>query len=288
MKPLLRIAYWRTPFNVLAKAATLTFALFASGAQAQLSIYPPNPAVGSTIRIDGVSGCFGLPVEIAVAGLPQRPGGTVIKVFDEGWLDPPMMTCPSANKNHVVYGPVSAGSYRLEHYRRMTPPTPDQLLGAMTFTVAAASSSAQAPAVWFGNWWVPNESGWAVNLERDPTSGHIFMAWYTHEQEGGVIRPVWIVAPNLTQTQFLTNSNRLTGELYRAQGNRGLFLPGASPIPPAFTVAAQPVGTVTLEFTAADRMTLRYSVSLNGGMIGSSGPNALIVSGALLLQKFAY
>lgn len=287
MKTTFRIAQCRSQATTLARAATLTVALFASSAHAQLSVYPANPAVGSTIRIDGVSGCFGLPVEIAVQGLPHRPGGTVIKVFDEGWLDAPLMTCPPANKNHVVYGPVSAGSYRLEHYRRMTPPTPDQLLGAATFTVTVGSN-AQAPAAWFGNWSTPSESGWAVNLERDPASGHIFMAWYTHEQEGSVVRPVWIVAPNLTQAQFLSTSNRLTGELYRAQGNRGLLEVGDSPIPPAFTFAAQPVGTVTLEFTAVDRMTMRYSLSLSGGMIAPSGPNVLTLSGARLLQKFTY
>lgn len=282
-----------TLLNVLrrvmrASAAVMAFgALLAPCAQAQLTISPANPAAGSMIRIEGVSGCFGNPMEISVEGMPHRPGSAVIKVFDPGYFDPPLMTCPAANKNHVMYGPVSAGSYRLEHYRKWAPPTADQLLGVSTFTVTAGSNT-QAPAGWFGNWWAPTESGWAVNVERDPASGHIFMAWYTHEQEGSVIRPVWIVAPNLTQTPFLSTSNRLTGELYRAQGNRSLLLPVGSPVPPPFTIAAQPIGTVTLEFTAVDRMTLRYTMLLSGGRIAPSGPNLLLESGALLLQKFTY
>lgn len=288
MNTIFRIAQCRSQSTALARAAALTVALFAASAHAQLRVYPANPVAGSTIRIDGVSGCFGNPVEIAVEGSPQGAGGAVIKVLDPGYFDPPMMTCPPANKNHVVYGPVAAGSYRLEHYRLTVPPRPNQLLGTTTFTVPPSSSFAQAPAAWFGYWWAPHESGWAVNLERDPASGHIFMAWYTHEQEGTTVRPVWIVAPNLKQDQFLTTSNRLTGELYRAQGNRSLFIPGGSPISPAFTMVAQSVGTATLEFTAADRMTLRYTMSLSGGRIAPSATNDVVLSGSVLLQKFTY
>lgn len=258
-------------------------ALLAPCAQAQLTISPANPAAGSMIRIEGVSGCFGNRVDISVEGMPHPPGSAVIKVFDPIWLG--VLPCPPGNKNHVVYGPVSAGTYRLEHYLRLNPPTPDRLLSTSEFTVTDGNNT-RAPIAWFGNWWTPSQSGWAVNLERDPASGNIFMAWYTHEQQGSEVRPVWIVAPNLTQGQPV--GMQLTGEIYRAQGNRGLLIPGGSPIPPAFTIVAQPVGTVTLEFTAPDRMTLRYSMSLNGGSIAPSGPTSSMISGALLLQRFTY
>lgn len=286
MVTFLNIARRVTRFNE--SAIVLVFGLLlAPCAQAQLRISPVNPAWGSMIRIEGISGCFGAPVEISVQGYSGNPGGAVIKVFDPGWLDTPLMPCPPGIKNYVEYGPVSMGTYRVEHYRRITSAPPDRLLGTLFFTVTGGNNLG-VPTAWNGNWWSPGESGWAINIERDPTSGNIFMAWYTHEQQAGIARPVWIVAPNLTQVQSVGSPTRLTGELYRAQGSRGLINLAGSPIPPAFSMTAQSVGTVTLEFTALDRMTLSYSISTNGGTIVSSSTPGALITGSALLQKFTY
>jgi hypothetical protein len=268
--------------------AVLSLATVAT-AYAQLTVYPAKPAAGSMIRIEGMSGCFGLPVEISVEGLPHRPGGVVIKVFDPGWIPTPLMPCPASKKNHVVYGPVLGGNYRVELYQRLglTPPLPDSLVGTSTFAVTGGNN-VDVPNAWSGNWWSPSQSGWAVNLERDPATGNIFMAWYTHEQLGGESRPVWIVAPNLTQVLSGGIPDKLTGQLYRAQGNRGLFAPGGSPIPPAFSMTAQAVGTVTLEFTALNRMTLSYAIAVSGGTIVPSASISSVLTGSVLLEKFTY
>ncbi len=265
-------------------------ALVAPCAHALLTIAPANPAAGSMIRIEGLSGCFGDPVEISVEGLPYRPGGAVIKVFDPVWIDAPLMPCPPAKKNHVIYGPVLGGNYRVELYQRLglTPPEPDRLVGTLTFKVTGGNNR-DVPNAWSGNWWSPSVPGWAVNLERDPASGNIFMAWYTHDQLGGLARPVWIVAPNLTQVQSGGIPSRLTGEVYRAQGSRALINIPTSPILPPFTMTAQSVGTVTLEFTAFDRMTLNYSISTSTStIVPSSTEAAIVLTGSLPLQKFTY
>ena len=105
-------------------------------------------------------------------------------------------------------------------------------------------------------WWVPNESGWGLNLIHRSGSNIVFGTWYTYGADG---KRTWFVMPS----GAWTSSNTVTGTLYRTSG-------------PAFTapydpglVTTTPVGSGTLTFSDANNGTWSYTVD------GISGVKAI-------------
>lgn len=268
------------------------------GARAELTIHPPQPAQGSTIKIEGMTGCFGNSMEYSVEGLGWPGTDRVIKIYDPIYLPVPLLTCPPSKANRIMIGPVSAGRYRVERYERIG--TASQRLIETTSFVVTAKANAYFPADWAGLWWVPDQPGWAVLIDRDPATGHIFAAWYTHEGQnnGGIINPVWVFSSNMSLREdtppgyFAFIRTSLSGDLEFAQGNRSLLttavLSGA-PIPP-FSLSTIKVGTISLDFTSSTDATFSWTIGVAGGFFGRGQfPSApAITSGSVPMRKFAY
>ena len=268
------------------------------GARAELTIHPPQPAQGSTIKIEGMTGCFGNSMEYSVEGLGWPGTDRVIKIYDPIYLPVPLLTCPPSKANRIMIGPVSAGRYRVERYERIG--TASQRLIETTSFVVTAKANAYFPADWAGLWWVPDQPGWAVLIDRDPATGHIFAAWYTHEGQnnGGITNPVWVFSSNMSLREdtppgyFAFIRTSLSGDLEFAQGNRSLLttavLSGA-PIPP-FSLSTTKVGTISLDFTSSTDATFSWTIGVAGGFFGRGQfPSApAITSGSVPMRKFAY
>jgi hypothetical protein len=268
------------------------------GARAELTIYPPQPAQGSTIKIEGMTGCFGTSMEYSVEGLGTPGTDRVIKIYDPIYLPAPLLPCPPSKANRIMIGPVSAGRYRVERYERIS--AASQRLIETTSFVVTAKANAYFPADWAGLWWVPDQLGWAILIDRDPATGHIFAAWYTHEgqNDGSITNPVWVFSSNMslredTPPGYLAfTRTSLSGDAEFAQGNRSLLittLSGGATIPP-FSLSTTKVGTISLDFTSSTEATFSWTIGVAGGFFGRGQfPGApAITSGSAPMRKFAY
>jgi hypothetical protein len=268
------------------------------GARAELLIYPPQPAQGSTIKIEGMSGCFGNPVEFSIEGLGWPGTDRIIKIYDPGYIPAPLLPCPPSKANRIVLGPVSAGRYRVERYERSSAST--QRLIETTSFVVTAKANAYFPADWAGLWWVPDQPGWAILIDRDPTTGHIFAAWYTHEGQnnGGSTNSVWVFSSNMSLLEdmppayFAFSRTSLSGDVEFAQGNHSLLITpsmNGATIPP-FSLSITKVGTMTLDFNSSTEATLSWTIGVAGGVFSRAQfPGApTITSGSARMRKFAY
>jgi hypothetical protein len=268
------------------------------GARAELTIYPPQPAQGSTIKIEGITGCFGDSVEYSVEGLGSPGTDRIIKIYDPGYIPGPLLPCPPSKANRIMIGPVSAGRYRVERYERIS--AASQRLIETTSFVVNAKANAYFPSDWTGLWWVPDQPGWAILIDRDPATGHIFAAWYTHEGQnnGGITNPVWVFSSNMSLREdalpeylaFARTS--LSGDVEYAQGNRSLLiteLSSGATIPP-FSLSPIKVGTISLDFTSSTEATFSWTIGVAGGLFGRGQfPNApAITNGSVSMRKFAY
>ncbi len=279
----------------------LTICVASIGARAELLIYPPQPAQGSTIKIEGMTGCFGTPMDYSVERLGPPSMDRVIKIYDPIYLPAPLLSCPPSKANRIMIGPVSAGRYRVERYESFrTSSTASQRLIETTSFEVTTKANAYFPADWVGLWWVPDQPGWAILIDRDPATGNIFAAWYTHESrnDDGTTNPVWVISSNMSlseDTPPAYSAFRLTllsGDLAFAQGNRSLLittLSNGATIPP-FSLSTKKVGTISLNFTSSTEATFSWTIDVAGGLFPRSqfpGPFA-INSGSVSMRKFAY
>jgi hypothetical protein len=268
------------------------------GARAELTIYPPQPAQGSTIKIEGMTGCFGNPVEYSIEGLGGPSTDRTIKIYDPGYIPGPLLPCPPSKVNRIMIGPVSAGRYRVERYERISAAS-QRLIESASFVVTA-NANAYFPADWAGLWWVPDQPGWAILIDRDPATGHIFAAWYTHEGQnnGSITNPVWVFSSNMslredTQPEYLAFARTsLTGDVEFAQGNRSLLgstITSSVTIPP-FSLSTTKVGKISLDFTSSTEATFSWTIGVAGGFFGRGQfPDApAVTSGSVPMRKFAY
>jgi hypothetical protein len=268
------------------------------GARAELLIYPSQPAQGSTIKIEGMTGCFGNPVEYSIEGLGTSGMDRTIKIYDPIYIPGPLLPCPPGKANRIMIGPVSAGRYRVERYERISAAS-QRLIESASFVVTA-KANAYFPADWAGLWWVPDQPGWAILVDRDAATGHIFAAWYTHEGQnnGSVTNPVWVFSSNMSlredmQPEYLAFAQTsLSGDVEFAQGNRSLLgsaITGGPMIPP-FSLSTSMVGKISLDFTSSTEATFSWTISVAGGFFGrgkfSDAP--AVTSGSLPMRKFAY
>jgi hypothetical protein len=97
-------------------------------------------------------------------------------------------------------------------------------------------------------WWIPEESGWGVNVTHQ--GAILFITWFTYDATG---RGMWVVGPRLERT----TGNTFTGPLYRTTGPAF----SANPWNP-MNVAVTEVGTATFSFSSASAGTFNYT--LNG------------------------
>jgi hypothetical protein len=268
------------------------------GARAELTIYPQQPAQGSTIKIEGMTGCFGKSMEYSVEGLGTPGTDRVIKIYDPIYLPAPLLPCPPSKANRIMIGPVSAGRYRVERYERIS--AASQRLIETTSFVVNAKANAYFPSEWAGLWWVPDQPGWAILIDRDPATGHIFAAWYTHEgqNDGSITNPAWVFSSNMslredTPPSYLAfTRTSLSGDAEFAQGNRSLLittLSSGAPIPP-FSLSTTKIGTISLDFTSSTEATFSWTIGVAGGFFGRGQfPGApAITSGSVPMRKFAY
>lgn len=226
------------------------------GAHAELAIRPAQPAAGSLVTIEGMSGCMNAPIAFSLDMASLQPNPATIKIFDPGWIDAPLMPCPAAKKNRLIIGPLPAGEYKVELFERITPTSFTTLRATASFTVTV-KTNADFPPDWLGLWADPINPGWGLSIMRDPASGHIFSTWYVNERIAqGLFRPVWLVAPNMSFDGFL--STTLKGDLYRAIANRAFFDGSNSPYSLSQVDAA---GTIQITFTSSTTATVSWSLT---------------------------
>ncbi len=267
------------------------------GARAELLVYPPQPAQGSIIKIEGMTGCYGSPMEHSVEGLGTPGTDRVIKIYDPIYIPAPLLSCPPGKANRIMIGPVSAGRYRVERYERTS--VAAQRLIETTRFVVTAKENAYFPVDWAGLWWVPDQPGWAILIDRDAATGHIFAAWYTHEGQnnGGLTNPVWVFSSNMSLREgppayLAFTGTSLSGDAEFAQGNRSLLittLSGGATIPP-FSLSTSKVGTMTLDFTSSTEATFSWTIGVAGGFFsrGEFPAAPAITSGSVPMRKFTY
>jgi hypothetical protein len=166
--------------------------------------------------------------------------GTLYEVtgpnFFGGTFNPALVNATSAGNLRVNFSNVNAAS--------MT-----YTVGSQTRTIALTrqplASGTRPPAVDYSDiWWGgANESGWGMAMAQQ--YGITFLAWYVYDASG---KPTWQVA---TCTM---SGNSCTGTLYRTTG---------PPFGPTFNpglVQAASAGSITVNFTDANRATLTYTV----------------------------
>jgi hypothetical protein len=138
----------------------------------------------------------------------------------------------------------------------------DQVYPSLAQYLGAPGASAVVP---FANvtalWWVPNESGWGLNLIHRSASNIVFGTWYTYGADG---KRTWFVMPSGSWS----SSTTVTGTLYRTSGPAF-----NAPYDPAL-VTTTPVGSGTLTFSDANNATWSYTV--DG------------ISGVKVIQRFAF
>ena len=110
-------------------------------------------------------------------------------------------------------------------------------------------------------WWIPEESGWGLNLIHHTNTNIVFGTWYTYGANG---KRTWLVMPEARWT----SSTVFSGTLYQSGGPAfsGNFDPSQ--------VTLVPVGTGTL--TLSDANTGTWSWSANG------------LSGTKNVRRFAF
>lgn len=275
--------------RILSIFVTLLVSLASMGAHAQLRVSPASPAEGSTVTIYGMTGCmnepYGYSLETGNASVPPYVG--VIKFYDPGYLDAPLLTCPKVKKAHISVGPLRAGLYRIERSYYKNRPT-DSGVETMDFEVVKRENRT-FPAELNGLWWSTSEPGWGISIYRDPSTGHVFAAWYTHDSNAGIAYPVWIVASNMTMegehpdyAAFIQVG--LKGQLHKALANRGQLETGN----PFQIVSASPVGSMRIDFSSTTEAVMTYK--LDNQFLGPTNglPPALQRQGTIKLEKSAF
>lgn len=231
--------------------SSIATACLLAPAHAALVFDPPNPVEGSMVRISGLTGCRGNPVNVTVIHTNpvtgQEPAqGRRIEIADPGWIAPPLLPCPP---NSVTVGPLLQGSYEVRStvYGTAAP--------AQTLLVGAAST--RPP---FGGnpdhtgFWMHSDGLTGLSLQRDPGSGRMFAVWFTHTLANWLLTntdyktpsAIWMYAPNLLYSAGFPE--KLTADLYLARST-GPVLPGeAQAYPPApITAVTDKVGTFSFE-----------------------------------------
>jgi hypothetical protein len=117
--------------------------------------------------------------------------------------------------------------------------------------ILAASLGLDACAGQYSDmWWNPQESGWGVNVVQQLETA--FVTLYVYGADG---KPTWYVAPRTTVYAYSGAGAlpQFAGALYRTQGpwQGGAFDPAA--------VQVTPVGTLTLEVMAKNRIRVHYT-----------------------------
>ena len=80
----------------------------------------------------------------------------------------------------------------------------------------------------------------------------------------------------------------LTGDVYFAQGNIGLFPGFTSPALPPFTMTADRIGTMTLTFTGSTEARLDWTLAFTGDAIKRPGSTGTARTGSVLMRKFGF
>jgi hypothetical protein len=278
-------------FNMIKLVLGFTGFLVSASVNAQLAVDPPEPVAGSMVKIVGISGCMGNWMDYSVVWAANKNLDTVIKIIDPGYIDAGLLPCPVSKKNRIVVGPLIEGSYVVERYFRASTGA-GPLQDSVRFRVTAASNQ-YFPPDWTGFWWSPTEPGWAISVDRDPATGHIFAVWYTHVLDAATQRPrdTWFVAPNLSLTgvgapsDFPQLARVVSGDVYVANGSRSLF-PANTPLS-AFSFTGAKIGSISMTFLSYTEARLEWTLNMTGDSIDQSA-SARPRSGSVSLRKFTY
>lgn len=278
--------------RLVQKGLALLFLTICEPLHAELTIRPSEPAEGSMVTIEGMSGCINQPVGYSVDRLPNRPFAITIRIYDPVYIDPPLLPCPSSKRNRIIVGPLVASDYVVEYYWRFTPDSGADLRATATFTVRS-KANANFPPDWLGHWSDPAHPGWGISIDRDATTGHIFGAWYVHEKAGSINAPVWLVAPNMTidvappYPGYMNPLNTsLTGELYRGLATRAFFDNLDSPYN---LQQVDHAGNIQIVFTSSTSATLTWSITTSNLFVNTLDDNpSFRKSGSTTMQRLAY
>lgn len=255
-----------SPKSANAQSATITtFCLslallcLTGPALAALTFDPPEPAEGSMVRISGLTGCRGNPVNVTLIHTDpitgrDAPGGRRIEIADPGWIPFPLLPCPT---NSVMVGPLYAGSYEVRHtvYGMTAPPQVLNVGPASTRPTYGGTPD-------YTGFWMHSDGLTGLSLQRDAGSGRMFAVWFTHTLANWLLTnsdiqsptAIWMYAPNL---QFESGiAEKLTADLYLARST-GPVSPGQFQAYPPFPITA-----------ATDRVgTFRFEHQQNGSAI---------------------
>lgn len=99
-----------------------------------------------------------------------------------------------------------------------------------------------------GLWWVPSESGWGLTLSQRPNA-RLAGVLFIYSADGN---PLWLSLSEL----IWPNAQTAQGQLLRTRADAGFPVQSFS----ANSVSLRSVGTVKLQFTAADSATIEFDI----------------------------
>jgi hypothetical protein len=217
----------------VARTVLAALSVLSLPALAALTFDPPNPVEGSMVRIDGLSGCRGNPVNVSVTEVHPTTGaeptsGRLIEIADPGWIAMPLLPCP---KNSIMVGPLRQGGYQVRYTFFGTPSS------STTLNVGAAATKPLHGGVPdYTGFWTPESGNMGLSIQRDPASGRMFIAWFTHASAAWqfpntmpVPSSIWMYVPNIQFSQQF--AEQLSGDLYLAR-NQGSGFPILNNYPP--------------------------------------------------------
>jgi hypothetical protein len=249
-------------FAILCGAATLSFA------QGQLRLFPDSPVAGED---------FMIVFEGTVGWTPAIVTGSSIEVQSDNQI---------FFSINVGGGETSsdASDFRAMQAVNLAPGTYQltvRVFGTFTwFVVRTLVIPPPPPTIspqfrtLTGLWWLPSESGSALNLTQSNETGKLFALWYTYlpDQSASVTANTWY---NMSSGRW-TSPTEWRGLLYTATGPRlnGTFAPGL--------VGLQPVGLMTIRAASPD------SITMDAQVFPASVPPIPQISKTTTLQRYAF
>ena len=227
----------------------------------QFTIYPSQPRLGETVRLQIPSGSFGTSSDVwDVRGNRVTMTGNRITV---GLVNRGMGTeLPNQSPRFdVPMGQFPEGTYQVDVQIETLDRAIIRNLGSTSFSVAPRAYS---DPLWnlTDLWWNPAEPGWGINLVQHP-SGVLFATWFVYASDG---RATWYVVPDARPIGL---GSGFRGQIYRTTGPA--FCPDNGqclglPFDPA-AVSVFPVGQAVISISPSDFDQAMISITVDGATV---------------------
>lgn len=267
--------FWRLPKHPNALAllgiSILALAVNSSSARAAipdtLHLDPATPATGSTLRIYLPKGHCSH--SFAQHGITQVAGTYRIEIKSDPAI---LFTGIPCARKIITVGPLVSGMYEV-YFSGLTAPAPTS--PARTFKVTP--SDVESADLFFGysgtpditGFWSDGTSGAGLSIQRDPGSGRMFAALFTHgrldrpQPSSSVATALWLYAPDIRMTgnaQALSLSGALHFAINTQDSPAGAG-GGFAPIPPyPVVIVNQRVGSFSIRFDDEDSATVTVRI----------------------------